>query len=112
MITGSENLRLTLRLASTSSPAGPSTQAWLAVHAAPESRDVHAEMMAGLEDLVSRAQADGSVRDDIEPAEILSLVSLVMGTRPSDRDPVGQARSDRAVMLVLDGLRPRTPPAA
>jgi AcrR family transcriptional regulator len=102
LITHSQSLRLTVRISFLGRPS------WYSVHAAPESRDLHTEMMTALDALIGRAQADGSVRADIGSGDALALLSLVLGTRPSDSDPAGQTMSDRAALLVLDGLRPNS----
>lgn len=99
LVTGSENLRLTVHL------GFPSPHSWKAVHVASESRGLHARLMATLEQLVCDAQAEGAVRSDIGPGDALNLVSIVLGTRPPDSDPVGQEWSARSLRLVLDGLR-------
>jgi len=98
-LTGSENLLLTVHLAFLS------PQAWTPVHAAPESRDVHREMMTALDRLVRDAQREGSMREDIGPGDALSLVSLVLGALPAAADPAGHVRTQRWLWLVLDGLR-------
>ena len=102
LITHSQSLRLTVRISFLGRPS------WYSVHAAPESRDLHTEMMAALDELIRSAQAEGSVRDDIGSGDALALLSLVLGTRPAASDPAGQMMSDRAALLVLDGLRPHS----
>ncbi|ROO87436.1 TetR family transcriptional regulator [Actinocorallia herbida] len=99
LVTRSEDLRVTWHL------AFPSGRAWTMVHAAPESRDVHRDMMAALDELVRDAQAEGSIRADVGPGDVLILVSIVLGTHLASSDPAGQVRSERSLLLALDGLR-------
>jgi len=99
LVTQSGNLRLTAHLAFLS------PQSWKIVHVAPESRDVHREMLAALDQLVRDAQEEGSIRGDVGPGDLLNLVSLVLGTRPPASDPTGQLWAERSLRLVLDGLR-------
>lgn len=99
LVTGSENLRLTVQL------AFPSPHSWGSVHVAPESSEVHVEMMATLEQLVRDAQTEGSVRTDIGAGDALQLVSLILGTSPADSDPTEQVWAERWLWLALDGLR-------
>ncbi|GAA2706006.1 TetR/AcrR family transcriptional regulator [Actinoplanes palleronii] len=101
LLTGSENLLLTISLAFLS------PQAWTAVHAAPESRDVHREMMTALDRLVSDAQREGAIRADVGAGDVLSLVSLVLGSQPSAAGSAERVRHQRWLWLVLDGLRAR-----
>lgn len=105
LVTRSDSLRLTVHLAFLS------LESWEAVHAAPESRDVHRAMMTALDQVIRDAQREGSVRADIVSGDALSLVSLVIGARPPTSDPVGRAAAERSLWLVLDGLRaaPRAP---
>ncbi|MFT4262590.1 MAG: TetR/AcrR family transcriptional regulator [Nocardioides sp.] len=99
IITESESLRLTVHLAFLS------PLSWTAVHGATLSRGAHEELMAVLDHLVRDAQAEGSIRSDIGSGDALSLLSLILGARPPDSDPVGQLRTQRSLWLVLDGLR-------
>lgn len=99
LLTGSENLLLTVHLAFLS------PQAWTAVHVAPESRDIHREMMTALDRLVLDARGEGSIRADVGPGDVLSLVSLVLGAPSEAADADGRVRAQRWLGLVLDGLR-------
>ncbi|WP_221329179.1 TetR/AcrR family transcriptional regulator [Actinoplanes sp. L3-i22] len=99
LLTGSENLLLTIHLAFLS------PQVWTPVHAAPESRDVHREMMGALDALVRDAQREGAIRADVGSGDVLSLVSLVLGSPLAAADPAGRVRAQRWLRLVLDGLR-------
>ncbi|MEV6345914.1 helix-turn-helix domain-containing protein [Actinoplanes sp. NPDC051851] len=94
LLSGSENLRLTVHLAFLS----PHT--WTRVHSASESREIHDEMMAALETLVNDARREGSIRADVGTEEVLGLVSWVLAAPASAAESV-----PRWLELVLDGLR-------
>ncbi len=78
----------------------------------PEAAEVMAEGRTRLETaatrLVEAAQAEGVIRDDLEPADLMRAVSGVClaGVESMDRE-----RTERVLRIVLDGLR-WTAPAA
>ena len=72
----------------------------------PESAAVFAEARAKFDEmtgkLVAAAQADGSIRPDVEPPDIMRAVSGVCMAQAEAQDP---DRARRVVRLLLDGLR-------
>jgi AcrR family transcriptional regulator len=59
-------------------------------------------MRGALRGLLTRAQADGMVRSDVDAADVLRLVHAVgMASESAPED------ADRLLAIVLDGLRPR-----
>lgn len=79
----------------------------------PEAMEVMGEGRAKLEGVAARliaaAQAEGSVRSDLEPADLMRAVSGVClaGAESMDRE-----RTERVLRLVLDGLRWTAPTPA
>jgi AcrR family transcriptional regulator len=68
LVMRSDELRLAVHL------AFQSPQVWKTVHHAPESRDVHREMIAVLDRLVEAARNEGSIRADIGSGDAMSIV--------------------------------------
>ena len=64
--------------------------------------DVHDRLTTAGDALLHAAQADGSVRSDVETMDVLRAVSGVCLAAPDWRD---SAKTQRALRLVLDGLR-------
>lgn len=64
--------------------------------------DVHDRLTVAGDALLHAAQADGSVRTDVETMDVLRAVSGVCLAAPDWRDP---EKARRALRLVLDGLR-------
>jgi AcrR family transcriptional regulator len=74
------------------------------------------EMMRGTgHQLLTRAQAVGAIRRDVDIDDVLRLVNAVaLASEEADEDADRRARADRLFGLVLDGLRagaPGRPPA-
>jgi AcrR family transcriptional regulator len=59
--------------------------------------------------LIVRAQEAGTLRADIDPSQILQLVSGIayMVDKTRDKQPEHRANADALLPLLLDGLRPR-----
>jgi hypothetical protein len=53
--------------------------------------------------LVERAQADGSIRDDIQVSDVLRLASVIAHAGELTRE--GSELSDRLLTVAIDGLR-------
>lgn len=64
--------------------------------------DLHARMEATAGSLLAAAQADGQVRADVEPMDLLRAVSGVCLAAVEVQDP---EQTRRVLRLVLDGLR-------
>jgi AcrR family transcriptional regulator len=104
----SAELRLTLRL---SSAFTPSTSK--ALRADPEYGRIRAEMERMAAELVGAAQAEGSMRNDVEPADVMFLFSLLLSDRSHGEhsfDP-DDPRYQRVRAVALDGLRAAAKPA-
>ena len=97
----SRDLRLSVRLA-VLSPA-----AWVTIRDDPETRQFRDGIMAVLDDLVRRAQAEGVLRADVGPGDVAALVSLLLRRVPADSDEMAELILERALVLILDGLRAR-----
>ncbi|ROS26174.1 TetR/AcrR family transcriptional regulator [Cellulomonas sp. PhB150] len=66
--------------------------------------DVHDRLTSSGDLMLHAAQADGTIRDDVETMDVLRAVSGVCMAAPDWRDP---AKTQRALRIVLDGLRYR-----
>ena len=66
------------------------------------SRPEH-DVMGALSGLLARAQQAGSVRRDIDGADVIALVTRCLGREP---DPQAPAVRDRLISVFRDGLRP------
>ncbi|GAA5187218.1 TetR/AcrR family transcriptional regulator [Rugosimonospora acidiphila] len=95
----SRDLRLSVRLAVLS----PS--AWAAMRDDPQIRQLRDGIMAALDDLVRAAQAEGVLRDDVGPGDVAALVSLLLRRVPADSDATAELIAERALVVILDGLR-------
>ena len=70
-------------------------------------RDAKAEFVAALGELLTQAQGEGVVRHDVDVIDVYDLlVALVHAAEARGRD---RDRGRRALMIVVDGLRPRAP---
>ncbi|WP_326796910.1 TetR/AcrR family transcriptional regulator [Streptomyces sp. NBC_01808] len=68
--------------------------------------DVAADMRAAIAGLLARAQADGAVREDLQMAELLALLSATC--LAAERNQWSRELRIRTLAVVFDGLR-RTP---
>jgi AcrR family transcriptional regulator len=66
--------------------------------------EVDGRLRAALAALLARAQDAGEVRRDVGVAEVILLIRAASAVAETSRDP---AHRDRAVGVLLDGLRPR-----
>jgi AcrR family transcriptional regulator len=101
----SRDLRLSVRLAVLSPPA------WAAIRDDPLTRQFRDGIIAVIDDLVRRAQADGVLRADIGSGDVAVLVSLLLHRVPVADGPTAELILERALIVILDGLRayPGTP---
>ena len=67
-------------------------------------REVDARMRAALGALLTTAQEAGEVRRDLGTAELILLIRAASAVAETTSDP---AARDRAIGVLLDGLRPR-----
>jgi AcrR family transcriptional regulator len=68
--------------------------------------DLAADMRAAIARLLARAQADGAVREDLQMAELLALLSA--SCLAAERNQWSRRLRTRTLAVVFDGLR-RTP---
>lgn len=97
----SRDLRLSVRLAVLSPPA------WAAIRDDPQTQQFRDGIMAVFDDLVRGAQAEGVLRTDVGPGDVAALVSLLLRRVPTDNDDMAELILERALVLILDGLRAR-----
>jgi AcrR family transcriptional regulator len=97
----SRDLRLSVRLAVLSPPA------WVAIRDDPQTQRFRDGLMTVLDDLVRGAQAEGVLRTDVGAGDVAALVSLLLRRVPADNDDVAELILERALVLILDGLRAR-----
>jgi AcrR family transcriptional regulator len=95
----SRELRLSVRLAVLS------RSAWAAIRDDPETGRLRDGIMAVLDDLVRRAQAEGALRPDVGTGDVAALLSLLLRRVPADSDETADLILERALVLILDGLR-------
>lgn len=67
------------------------------------------DVLGVLAELLARAQQAGAVRTEVEPADIVSLVSAC--ALPGDPGSPGAAARDRLVAVITAGLRPPDAPS-
>jgi AcrR family transcriptional regulator len=101
LLSRSRELRLTVRLALLS------PLVWTIVRDDPKTGEVRDQIMAVLDDLVRAAQAEGTLRKDVGTGDVAVVCSVLLR-----RLHIGQHESadmilDRALVLILDGLRAR-----
>ncbi|HEY2671095.1 MAG TPA: helix-turn-helix domain-containing protein [Rugosimonospora sp.] len=95
----SRDLRLSVRLAVLS------PRAWVAIRDDPQTRQFRDGIMAVLDDLVRGAQAEGMLRADVGSGDVAALVSLLLRRVPAADDEMAELILERALVLILDGLR-------
>lgn len=95
----SRELRLSVRLAVLS------PQAWAAIRGDPETGRLRDGIMAVLDDLVHGAQAEGVLRPDVGTGDVAALFSLLLRRVPADSEEMADLILERALVLILDGLR-------
>lgn len=95
----SRDLRLSVRLAVLSPPA------WATIRDDPRTQQFRAGIIAVIDDLVRRAQADGVLRTDIGSGDVAAIVSLLLHRVPVTDDETAELILERALIVILDGLR-------
>jgi AcrR family transcriptional regulator len=74
------------------------------------SRELHAQLLAVIEPLVRRAQAQGAIRPDLEPGDVQILLHMLGSvTRPLPKGDLSPQARERYLALVFDALRPAGP---
>jgi AcrR family transcriptional regulator len=64
------------------------------------------ELLATLDQVVTAAQAEGTLREDIGTGDVAALLSLLLRPMPATPGASAWLVSERALALMLDGLRP------
>lgn len=76
------------------------------LHGDPEIEESRARLLAEFARIVEAAKAEGTMRPDVEAGDVVVLTVMVLHRPPATLDPAALA-FDRAVAIVLDGLRAR-----
>lgn len=97
----SRELRLSVQLAILS------PLAWETIKGDPEASRFRRELLATLDGVVRTAQAEGTLRDDVGTGDVAALISLLLRRMPTGCDETASMVSERALALMLDGLRAR-----
>lgn len=82
-----------------------SSRARALINADPNTEAVNNEFMALVDDLVKRAQADGTLRDDISTGDIAVLSSLALQGVQALPEELRTVAPARYIAVLLDGLR-------
>ncbi|MBM6402921.1 TetR/AcrR family transcriptional regulator [Phycicoccus sp. CSK15P-2] len=75
-----------------------------AVLGAPAFMQARSEAIGIIEELVVRAQEEGSMRTDVGPGDVFAVVSLLLKPPPSPSEAMSDLLARRCLTLVLDGL--------
>lgn len=76
-----------------------------AVRADPTVRRLRSELDAVTERLVAAAQDEGTLRADVGAGDVVRLFALVHRAAPTPGHPAAEQATERAVAVLLDGLR-------
>lgn len=99
MLRSSRELQLSVRLAILSPLARTTLQE------DPKTGRFRSELLATLDRVVRSAQAEGTLRPDVGTGDVAALLSLLLRRMPSASDASARMLSERALALMLDGLR-------
>lgn len=97
LLKSSDELQLSVRLGMTS------PRAWDVVKSDQVTQELRDALLEVLTGVVGTAQAEGSLRTDVGAGDIAAMYSMLL-RRPSD--PAQQRVAERALHIMLDGLRP------
>jgi AcrR family transcriptional regulator len=97
----SRNLQLSVQLMILSPQAGAT------IRDDPMTGEFRTELFATLDTLVRRAQEEGTLRDDIGTGDVTTLLSLLLRRTPANSGSIDWVAAERALILMLDGLRAR-----
>lgn len=67
-----------------------------------EVTSAYAPVVSAVGELIAACAADGSMREGLDPEDVLVMMSFMTRVRPA---PAAAARADRAMELAIDGLR-------
>lgn len=99
LMSRSRSLRLTLQLAMLSPEAGAT------IRGDPLTMRLRDDLMATLDEIVRRAQQEGSLRPDVGAGDVAIMLSLLLRRIPNESGVDGAIMLDRVLALILDGLR-------
>jgi AcrR family transcriptional regulator len=98
----SRELRLIVRLTTAAQPAKT------IVKDDDESSELRRAMIEVLDNVVHAAQAEGSLRTDVDTGDVSMLFTLLVRQVPLPDEETAELARERCTALVLDGLRART----
>lgn len=75
-----------------------------ALREAPDFRQARAAMIGVIEQLVERAQAEGSMRSDVGAGDVFAVVSFLLKPPPTRSAEISELLMRRCLTLILDGL--------
>ncbi len=85
------------------------TDTWAALDSDPGHRRRRGELLDLLDEVVDRAQREGTVRADVGAGDLALLLALVLRPLPGPLKAIAERTTERTVALVLDGLRAHPP---
>lgn len=101
MLRSSRELQLSVQLA-VHSPLARST-----LRDDPETGRFRNDLLGMLDQVVRAAQDEGTLRPDVAAGDVAALLSLLLRRTPASPDGSSGTASERALSLMLDGLRAR-----
>ncbi len=94
----SQELRLTMQLAMTSPPR-------IVLRDDEERNELRRALIEVLDTVVHAAQAEGTLRGDIDTGDVAMVFALLVRQVPKTDDAVAGLAAERCMALILDGLR-------
>ncbi|GAA1306419.1 TetR/AcrR family transcriptional regulator [Pseudonocardia xinjiangensis] len=94
----SQELRLTMQLAMTSPPR-------IVLRDDEERNELRRALIEVLDTVVHAAQAEGTLRGDIDTGDVAMVFALLVRQVPKTHDTVAGLAAERCMALILDGLR-------
>ncbi|MFJ4920648.1 TetR/AcrR family transcriptional regulator [Streptomyces sp. NPDC088725] len=82
--------------------------AWSIIKDDPEAVQFRRELLATLDGVVRAAQEEGTLRQDVGAGDVAALLTLLLRPMPTTPDAPAWMVSERAMALMLDGLRSRS----
>lgn len=79
--------------------------AWAVIRDDPTTQQFRGAMFDTLDDVVHAAQAEGSLRPDVDTGDVTILISLLLRRMRNSSEKDTQLASERALGIMLDGLR-------
>jgi AcrR family transcriptional regulator len=91
-------MQLTMQLAMTSAPR-------IVLRDDQERNELRRALIEVLDTVVHAAQAEGTLRGDIDTGDVAMVFALLVGQVPKTDDAVAGLAAERCMALILDGLR-------